>query len=121
MTAPALEILRGLEGTKGNPNNFTCRCPGHDDQQNSLQVKLMNNGKVSVTCYAGCDINDILSPLAHVQRVQTHIDAGVDCFYCPELVTTKGIARFATQEKARRGVDAYRFPLTFQRLSVLPP
>ncbi len=52
-----------LQGVKGSADNFTAKCPGHDDHANSLQVKRMDGGKISVQCYAGCEIDDVLAPV----------------------------------------------------------
>lgn len=61
-TAPALEPLRNLPGYKGGPDKFTANCPGHEDRVNSLSVRVVDD-KVSVHCFAGCDIQNILAPL----------------------------------------------------------
>ncbi len=63
MSAHGLPILRQRPGFKGNPDNFTCRCPGHEDHENSLSVKVTEKGIVLMNCHAGCKLEDILTPL----------------------------------------------------------
>lgn len=41
-------------------NHFTCKCPAHDDNKNSLEVWLDKNDYIGIKCYANCDINQIL-------------------------------------------------------------
>ncbi len=61
-------LREGLQGIKGSADNFTARCPGHDDHANSLQVKRLDNGKISVQCFAKCELNQILDPLGMKPR-----------------------------------------------------
>lgn len=38
-------------------------CPAHDDKRPSLGVKLTNDGKILVHCFAGCDVQSIVSAI----------------------------------------------------------
>jgi len=59
----AIEALRTLPGFKGREDSFTVKCPGHDDRENSLQVKRLESGKLSVQCFANCPLPQILEPI----------------------------------------------------------
>ena len=47
----------------GEGHSARCLALGHEDKRNSLGVKLREDGKIQVTCYRGCELEDILSPL----------------------------------------------------------
>lgn len=55
----ATDILDRLSNIKSHGDYYTARCPAHDDNKNSLQVKTMPTGKVSIQCFAGCTIDRI--------------------------------------------------------------
>lgn len=59
------EILSRLEGVKpgSNENQYTARCPAHEDHRNSLSIGLGVDGKVLLHCHAGCETSDILDAL----------------------------------------------------------
>ena len=49
-------VLGKLQGVKPlKPGQWSARCPGHDDQTNSLMVGTLNNGGAGLKCLAGCD------------------------------------------------------------------
>ena len=43
--------------------SFTCKCPGHDDDKASLSVSMGEDGRILVKCFAGCKLENILSPI----------------------------------------------------------
>ncbi len=61
----AAEIARLLQGTR-NGNGFLCRCPlpqhgrGRGDLRPSLSIADGTEGRLLVTCFAGCDPRQIL-------------------------------------------------------------
>lgn len=58
------EILSRL-GCTGRPDgegNYKCKCPAHDDRQESLSVREGNKGIV-IKCFAGCSIDSICGRL----------------------------------------------------------
>lgn len=57
------ELLGRLDSVKQVGDYHTAQCPGHADAHNSLQVSRQDNGKITVTCHAKCDIEAILGPL----------------------------------------------------------
>lgn len=75
-TNPQLQhILDRLNGVKQAGDGFSARCPAHDDQHNSLSVRLGEDGRVLLYCHAGCsseavckaiglEIRDLFEPKA---------------------------------------------------------
>lgn len=53
------EFLARLEGVTGSAPQWSARCPAHEDRQASLTVGLGDEGKILVTCWAGCGIDEI--------------------------------------------------------------
>ena len=49
---------------RGKSPTWSACCPGHDDAHPSLAIGLKSNGRITLHCYAGCDIWQILAPLA---------------------------------------------------------
>ena len=41
--------------------SYNCLCPAHDDRSASLSIKICDDGRVLIHCFAGCDIQNILS------------------------------------------------------------
>ena len=48
------EFLDGLENVQGKGNQYTARCPAHDDRHNSLSVSQGKDGRILLHCHAGC-------------------------------------------------------------------
>lgn len=40
---------------------YQARCPAHDDKGPSLSVRELDDGRVLVHCFAGCDVHSVLS------------------------------------------------------------
>jgi|5B_taG_2_1085324.scaffolds.fasta_scaffold27643_2 hypothetical protein len=61
-----LEFLSMLENVKksGNNHQYMCRCPAHNDKDNSLAVKFTDDGRILLHCFAGtCGVDDICNSL----------------------------------------------------------
>jgi len=59
-----LDIKNHFESIKDTgKNRFTCLCPAHTDNNNSLEVWLDDNDYIAIKCYAGCNINQVLSSI----------------------------------------------------------
>jgi len=55
------QILDRFDNVKpGGQNQFSARCPCHDDKKNSLAVGRGENGKTLICCHAGCATEDVL-------------------------------------------------------------
>ncbi|MDD5581191.1 MAG: CHC2 zinc finger domain-containing protein [Methylobacter sp.] len=55
-------FLNRLENVKqaGTGKWLSC-CPAHDDRSPSLAVKLVDDDKISIHCFAGCAVADIIA------------------------------------------------------------
>ena len=47
-------ILEALEGVCENAGYWSALCPAHDDHNPSLSIKLADDGRVLLNCFAGC-------------------------------------------------------------------
>lgn len=64
MNAALQNVLSRLENVEpSDDHQFSARCPGHDDQRNSLAIGLGDDGKVLLNCFVGCSVEDILQPI----------------------------------------------------------
>ena len=58
------QFRKQLEGVRGSSEKYTAKCPGHDDQNNSLSVCLADDGeKILIHCHAGCTPEHIMEKL----------------------------------------------------------
>ena len=55
MQVTAEFIARHLGGASKSGDNWSCRCPAHDDKRASLSITEKQDGKILVHCHAGCD------------------------------------------------------------------
>lgn len=53
---PRLKAVR-----KTGPNRWVAKCPSHNDRRPSLAIRLADDGRLLVHCFAGCSVPDILS------------------------------------------------------------
>ncbi len=62
---PVLALISARTGfnPKSSGNGFIILCPAHDDKNPSLSIVEGDDGKVLITCHAGCSINDICSAI----------------------------------------------------------
>src|SRR5690606_14689172 len=56
-------VLARLEGVKRNGTGIMARCPAHDDREPSLSIAEGDDGRVLLTCHAGCPTRDIVARL----------------------------------------------------------
>lgn len=54
-----LSRLSGVRRT--GAGRWIARCPAHDDRRASLCVSQVDDGRVLVHCFAGCDTSDVLA------------------------------------------------------------
>ena len=60
MSADAL--LSRLDRVKRTGSGrWIARCPAHDDRKASLSVRELDDGRVLVHCFAGCDVESVLA------------------------------------------------------------
>ncbi|MFO8006213.1 MAG: DUF3987 domain-containing protein, partial [Candidatus Brocadiia bacterium] len=59
---PIHRLISRLDGVKkAGPNQWTARCPAHEDHNPSLSVGRGRDGRALVKCHAGCAMADVLS------------------------------------------------------------
>ncbi len=59
---PDDKLLSRLDGVKQTgPGKWLARCPAHDDRSPSLAVKLADDGRLLVHCFAGCDLESVVA------------------------------------------------------------
>ena len=60
----AATVLDRLQGVRGvGPGRWIACCPGHEDRSPSLSVRELEDGRVLVHDFAGCDVDTILDTL----------------------------------------------------------
>lgn len=42
-------------------NQWICQCPSHKDKSPSLALKVLDDGRILLNCFAGCDTESVLS------------------------------------------------------------
>jgi hypothetical protein len=45
------------------PNQWTARCPAHDDRSPSLGIRLLDDGRILLHCFSGCSVDAIVASL----------------------------------------------------------
>lgn len=56
-------IIGRIEGLRKSGHGWRGRCPAHEDRAPSLSVRLTDDGKLLLRCFAGCRIEDIVAAL----------------------------------------------------------
>src|SRR5437763_240005 len=81
-------ILHKFENIKRSGDNWTARCPAHDDKHNSLSIGEGNDGRILMYCHARCKLEDIcraagvelkdLMPNSHDNEVRPRVVKAYD-------------------------------------------
>ena len=74
-TDPLSRVIARLERVvdRGYSQFFAC-CPAHDDTNPSLSIKVLDDGRVLIHCFAGCAIDEVLRAL-QLKRSDLYPDA----------------------------------------------
>jgi hypothetical protein len=57
-------LLNALQGVKKTgPNKWIARCCAHEDKSPSLAIKELEDGRILLHCFAGCDVQSIVSAI----------------------------------------------------------
>ena len=56
-------VLSRLENLEYRGDYAKAKCPAHEDNQNSLSLKVGKNGSLLMKCHAGCDVKNVLAQL----------------------------------------------------------
>lgn len=55
-------LLSRLDRVKRTgPGRWQARCPAHDDKGPSLTVRELDDGRVLLHCFAGCDVHEVVA------------------------------------------------------------
>ena len=54
-------LISRLDKVKGRNGHWTACCPAHDDRGPSLAIRVVDDGRILLHCFAGCDIHSILT------------------------------------------------------------
>lgn len=57
------DVLARLHGVTGSDGQWYAKCPAHDDGQASLAIALGRDGRILLTCWAGCELDAITHAL----------------------------------------------------------
>ena len=60
-TAKLIELLDGVRGV--GPSRWIARCPAHEDRSPSLSIRELDDGRVLLHDFGGCDVESILEAL----------------------------------------------------------
>ena len=54
-------VLAKFDNPRRNGSGWTARCPAHEDRMPSLSIGEGDDGRVLVTCHAGCELDAVLA------------------------------------------------------------
>ena len=60
---PVEVILSRLQKVKGKNGSWTACCPAHNDKGPSLAIREADDGRVLLHCFAGCEVNSVVTAL----------------------------------------------------------
>lgn len=59
---PINNLLNRLEKVKNRANGrYIACCPAHSDKNPSLSISVIDDGRILIKCWAGCEVADIVS------------------------------------------------------------
>jgi hypothetical protein len=62
--SPADRVLGALAGVRRTgPSRWSAICPAHADRRPSLSVREIEDGRLLVHCFAGCDVDGVVGAL----------------------------------------------------------
>ena len=91
MTRPIDEVLSRLQNVKRFTWGWTARCPAHDDQRNSLSLKVGDDERVLLKCHA--------NPPCQFSQIADAIDLPVSSFFSPQPFNTTRNKKSGPQPK----------------------
>lgn len=59
--APLLSMLDGVKRT--GQGKWIAKCPSHDDRTASLAIRELDDGRVLVHCFAGCNVHEVVGSI----------------------------------------------------------
>ncbi len=88
------DFLSHLEGVIGQGNQYSARCPAHDDKRASLSVSTGRDGRILLHCHAGCAVTDILDALGLKESDLFPSVTPEEAFGRPQKEPRKMVARY---------------------------
>lgn len=62
--SPADRVLSTLAGVRRTgPGRWSAICPAHADRRPSLSIREIDDGRLLVHCFAGCDVDEVVGAL----------------------------------------------------------
>lgn len=49
---------------RAGPGRWSARCPAHEDRSPSLSIRELDDGRLLLHCFGGCDVHAVLGALA---------------------------------------------------------
>ena len=98
------DYLAALDGVKRSGAGRVALCPAHDDKNASLSIRVAEDGRVLLHCFAGCSYSEIMAALARERDGNRDpIKRSTRCSRRPEPVSlTKSRITLAALAEARR-------------------
>lgn len=129
-----IDVLAMLDGVRETgPGRWIARCPAHPDRSPSLSIRAVDDGRVLIHCFAGCDTESVLAAVGMTFRDLMPERIGTEHSYKPvrqrfdvravlECVSHEVMVVCLLAEKMARGEkfisdDGERLILAAQRLN----
>lgn len=63
---PADKVLSQLSAVRkgSGAGRYVARCPAHEDRSASLSIRELDDGRVLIHCFAGCDTQSVLAAMS---------------------------------------------------------
>jgi len=93
-------LLANLESVRPRgQNQWSARCPAHDDRSPSLSVRDMTDGRILIHCFAACTPLDVLAAIGMTME-QLMPEGGANNFAAPPW------ARYSVKKSNDERADA---------------
>jgi len=106
---PIDRILSQLEGVRRSGEGFVARCPGHDDQVQSLSIKETSDGTVLLKCHAGCEAHSVVEALG-LEMKHLFPKKNKDAFNPPRKTATAQRFSEGTENAKKKGAKTVALP-----------
>lgn len=86
-------LLSRLDKVKGRNGSWVARCPAHADRSPSLAVRHLEDGRILLHCFGGCETESVLASVGMTfddlfpeKRVGDHKPKAKPAFYASDLI-----------------------------------
>lgn len=105
--AEAETVGKALKGQR-NGRGWLCRCPAHDDKTPSLSVATGRDGRLLLTCFAGCTFDDVRAALVRDGILEgKRTDRPVQRYRSPAIVLPDQLEEADRQRRIDRAIDIF--------------